>query len=194
MNYYAVKKGKNIGIYNTWDECKAQTMGYSGAIYKKFTNREEAENFISGDIQINEVEKCAENEIIAYVDGSYDNANKSFSYGVVLFDGNIFETYSKRFYNEDATMRNVSGEIEGAMCAMQKAIELGKDTLYLHYDYAGIENWALDSWKANKSGTIKYRNYYQEVKTKLKVVFIKVKAHSGVKYNEIVDKLAKEAK
>lgn len=33
---YAVKKGLVPGIYNTWDECKQQVNGYSGAEYKSF--------------------------------------------------------------------------------------------------------------------------------------------------------------
>lgn len=33
---YAVKKGLVPGIYNSWDECKAQVNGYSGAEYKSF--------------------------------------------------------------------------------------------------------------------------------------------------------------
>ena len=46
MNYYAVKKGRTPGIYMTWDDCKKQVMGHSGAVYKKFTSLQEAENFI----------------------------------------------------------------------------------------------------------------------------------------------------
>lgn len=204
MNYYAVKDGRVPGIYNTWDDCKKQVMGYSGAVYKKFSNIEDAKNFIDNEISEDrnlnkdskkeEVETCKENELIAYVDGSYRNTDKTFSYGAVLFNEDIYETYSKRFYDEDASMRNVSGEIKGAMCAMKKAIEHNKDILYIHYDYAGIENWALGNWKANKDGTMEYKKFYDSIKDKLKVKFIKVKAHSGVKYNEIVDKLAKEAK
>ena len=44
--FYAVKEGKKPGIYHTWDECKEQVNGYSGAVYKSFTNEEEAKAFI----------------------------------------------------------------------------------------------------------------------------------------------------
>ena len=44
--FYAVKEGKKTGIYHTWDECKEQVNGYSGAVYKSFTNEEEAKAFI----------------------------------------------------------------------------------------------------------------------------------------------------
>ncbi len=92
-------------------------------------------------------------------------------------------------------MRNVAGEIRGgAMVAMEKALAMGgKDTLYLHYDYMGIEKWAKGEWKANKYGTQEYRDYYNSIKNKLNVIFIKVLAHSGDKYNEEADALAKSA-
>lgn len=42
--YYAVKSGRQPGIYNTWDECKANTHGVH-AVYKKFATKEEADAF-----------------------------------------------------------------------------------------------------------------------------------------------------
>lgn len=41
--YYVVWSGKNTGIFETWDECKAQVNGVSGAKFKSFQSREEAE-------------------------------------------------------------------------------------------------------------------------------------------------------
>jgi ribonuclease HI len=46
MSFYAVAKGKQIGIFSTWDECKQQTSGFTGAVFKKFTTKAEAEQFI----------------------------------------------------------------------------------------------------------------------------------------------------
>ena len=194
--YYAVKKGKKPGIYENWPLCQEQVTGYSGAVYKKFKTEKEALDFLHDNEEKSEnkeITECSENEIIAYVDGSFRLEDRTFSYGVYLTDGKTEEMYSKRFYNEDSSMRNVSGEIRGAMKAMERAIELGKEKLYIHYDYRGIEDWALGNWKANKEGTKDYKNYYDSIKDRLDVSFVKVKAHSGVKYNEIADKLAKEA-
>lgn len=36
--YYAVRIGIKPGIYETWEECEAQTKGFSGAQYKSFGN------------------------------------------------------------------------------------------------------------------------------------------------------------
>ncbi|KAI8118958.1 ribonuclease H1 isoform X1 [Lucilia cuprina] len=46
MSFYAVAKGRKIGIYNTWPECEEQIKGYRGSRYKKFPTRSEAEEFI----------------------------------------------------------------------------------------------------------------------------------------------------
>lgn len=59
-------------------------------------------------------------EAKAYVDGSYDDVSKSYSYGMVIFDGGMERHFSKKFENDpNSDMRNVAGEIQGAMAAMQ---------------------------------------------------------------------------
>ena len=45
-NFYAVRIGRNPGIYSTWDECQEQVDKFSGAIFKKFKNLNEAKMFI----------------------------------------------------------------------------------------------------------------------------------------------------
>lgn len=44
--YYVVKSGHTPGIYQTWEECKKQVDGFSGATYKSFTNLSDAEVFM----------------------------------------------------------------------------------------------------------------------------------------------------
>jgi len=45
-NFYAVKRGHNVGIYYNWADCKAQTEGYSNPKYRKFSSMEDATNFL----------------------------------------------------------------------------------------------------------------------------------------------------
>jgi len=195
--YYAVKKGRKRGIYSTWSECEAQVKGYSGAVFKKFSTYEEALKFIDEveePLEDVHVSSLKENEMIAYVDGSFDKDSGSYSYGIVLFtkDGKS-EISSMEKDEKMKDMRNVAGEIRGAMVAMDKALKSGKDILYLYYDYIGIEKWAVGEWKANKYGTKMYKSYYDSIKDKFRVVFKKVTAHSGNEYNEEADRLARKA-
>lgn len=204
--YYAVKEGRNPGIYETWNECEREVKGFKGAKYKKFKSKKEALNFIEDNEDIknhhgmerdtyeHNLEELKDKEIIAYVDGSFSLEDFTYSYGVVLLSKDGKETFKAREDNRElAEMRNVSGELRGAMVAMELALERNMETLYLYYDYMGIEEWAKGNWKTNKSGTKAYKEYYDSLKDKLNVIFIKVLAHSGVKYNEEADQLAKEA-
>lgn len=41
--FYVVWKGHKPGIYNSWDECKTQINGFTGAVYKSFEDKTIAE-------------------------------------------------------------------------------------------------------------------------------------------------------
>lgn len=41
--YYAVLKGRKTGIFTSWADCEEQVKGVSGALYKAFTTRAEAD-------------------------------------------------------------------------------------------------------------------------------------------------------
>lgn len=46
MPFYAVAKGRAVGVYLTWPECQRQVTGFTGAKFKKFPTRQQAETFI----------------------------------------------------------------------------------------------------------------------------------------------------
>ena len=189
---YAVKNGRVPGIYLNWEECKVQVDGYSGAIYKSFSNADDALEYI-GAVKNKEAPEC---EVKAYVDGSYDVRTGDYSYGMVvlLSDGTTYQTYRAFSHdNEASSMRNVTGEIEGAKAAIDYAILHGYKSLAIYYDYEGIEKWCTGEWRCNKEATKQYKKYYDKATKSLVIHFIKVKGHSGNYYNEIADRLAKTA-
>ncbi len=189
--FYAVRKGFKTGIFNTWTECSKQISGFKGAEFKSFPTKEEAENFISGIKKEIEID---ENTIEAYVDGSYEHSIKKYGSGIVILKNK--EVIHKESFggkeSEYISMRNVAGEIKASEYAMNYCIKNNIPRLILYYDYQGIEKWCTGDWKANKQGTIEYRDFYNSVKNKLEVTFVKVAAHTGDTYNEMADKLAKE--
>ena len=202
--YYAVKVGRETGIFTSWDVCKAQVQGYSGAVYKGFATLEEAQAFLSGtgDSIVCEAADAAQDftqlpdgEMAAYVDGSFLLEQRRYAFGAVIF----YNGQEYRFSGSDndidlADMRNVAGEIMGAERAFSFALEQHAKVLHVFHDYEGIARWCTGEWQAKKTGTQAYRAAYLDAKAKgLEIVFHKVKGHSGDTYNELADHLAKSA-
>jgi viroplasmin and RNaseH domain-containing protein len=196
--YYAVRKGRRTGIFNSWNECRIQVDGYPGARFKSFMSRVEAEDYLndvpSNEEHSSEVLLSSPARADAYVDGSYNDKTGDFSYGAVIFHDGREYRFSEKFQDILLSrIRNVSGEIKGAEKAMQFCIENKIEELYIYHDYEGIAKWCNGQWEAKNEFTAKYRDYYLQVSKKVNVHFIKVRAHSGNKYNDIADELARNA-
>ena len=153
QKYYAVKSGYIPGIYKSWDDCKKQTDGFSGAIYKSFKQKEEAEAFLGSSTIIppkKEEENCL-SEAIAYVDGSCDDSQKAFAYGVVLFYNGIEKHFARKMSDGNLIdMRNVAGEIKAAECAMQFCLDHNIKSLDIYHDYEGIAKWCT-GWRESQN-------------------------------------------
>lgn len=197
--YYSVKKGKTPGVYNTWDECKSQVDGFSGAEYKSFGTLKEAQDYLNDnketkELKGNDINIVDNDELIAYVDGSYNDETKEFSYGMVLIHNGKEEYDSKKVSDTDlAEMRNVAGEIKGSEAAMRYAVENNYKKLVIYHDYEGISKWCTGEWRAKKDGTKAYQDYFNSIKDFVAIRFVKVLGHSNDKYNDMADELAKNA-
>ena len=189
MKYYAVKRGRNPGIYTSWDSCLKEVKGFSNASYKSFKKKEDAIAFMEDKKETIEVD---DETIIAYVDGSYNLKEKIYGAGVVYIskDGEeeLYESYTDDFYKH----RNVAGEVRASELAIKKALEEKREKIMIYHDYQGISSWANDEWKANNELTISYKNFVKEARKSLKIGFVKVKGHSNDKYNDWADRLAKK--
>ena len=202
---YAVRKGKITGIFYSWDECSASVNGYPGAEYKSFTTKEEANDYLGNSFtaQIEEEKKdqkntsssSTESTLTAYVDGSFDPSIGKYAFGCILLtpEGEIIRESGNGQDPESLAIRNVAGEMLGAMYAVQWAINHGYPSLTIYYDYEGIAKWAQGDWKAKNKRTQQYAEFMNGKKSYIQLSFQKVKAHSGDHYNEEVDKLAKSA-
>ena len=188
---YAVKKGRETGIFTDWDTCKKQVDGFPGAEYKSFADANEALVYLG----LANVETDNYNGIKAYVDGSFDQSTNRFSCGVVILNGESESiTLNKSFEDPGAaTHRNVAGEVMGSRMAIQYCLDNGISEIRIYHDYEGVAKWANNEWKANHALTQDYKAFVAEARKSIKIDFVKVKAHAGNKYNELADKLAKEA-
>lgn len=202
---YAVRKGHKTGLFNTWAECQKATAGYSGAEFRGFTEKEEALAFlnmettktVSGDKskEAAGVVEVPENMVIAYVDGSFEKSIGRYAFGCVLLtpDGQEIRESGSGSDPAGVAIRNVAGEMLGAMNAVKWAQENGYPAVEIRYDYEGVEKWVTGVWRAKTPLTSKYAVHMQEAGKKIQISFCKVAAHTGNHYNEEADQLAKSA-
>ena len=202
---YAVIKGHKTGLFNTWAECQKATAGYSGAEFRGFTGKEEALAFlnmettktVSGDKakEAAGVVEVPENMVIAYVDGSFEKSIGRYAFGCVLLtpDGQEIRESGSGSDPAGVAIRNVAGEMLGAMNAVKWAQENGYPAVEIRYDYEGVEKWVTGVWRAKTPLTSKYAVHMQEAGKKIQISFCKVAAHTGNHYNEEADQLAKSA-
>lgn len=185
--FYAVKQGRQPGIYTTWAECQKQTVGFKGAKFKGFVTKAEAEAYMNDE----EVLVAPVEGVVAYVDGSYFNGE--YSWGMAIYENNqlIFKSNGKGTSDEAAKLHNVAGEVAGAMEAVLWAEAQGIDHITICHDYVGISEWALGHWKTNTPLTAHYAAFMKERQNL--VTFVKVAGHTGVEGNELADRLAKAA-
>ncbi len=199
--YYAVAKGASgkTNIFTSWEACKKEVIGFKGALYKSFSTLQDAENYLNlhENSPINSFKSLGEvdNILRIYVDGSYSASKNEFSYGLAAVKNNevIFKDKGKGENEAAAALRNVSGEVLGAMKAVEFAINNEYSEIAIYFDYQGIESWALGTWKRNNIITQGYHEFMQDKMKKIKISFVKVKGHSGDEYNDLADSLAKSA-
>ncbi|MBO0474419.1 ribonuclease H family protein [Enterococcus ureasiticus] len=196
--YYAVKHGRKIGIFNSWGEAEKQVKNFSGASFKSFSTKEEAESFLGAGKKINsEVSNMIDtsDKIEAYVDGSFDSNTNIYGTGVVIIkNGKKIEEIFKQGNDERfISSYQIAGEIFGALEAILWVKREQLSHLIIYYDYEGIEKWATGAWNANKPISQYYVEAFKRASKGISVIFEKVKAHSGNYYNELADSLAKKA-
>ncbi len=199
--YYAVKKGHRTGIFDNWPECQSAISGYSSADYKGFATIEEAKRYLEGEGESALSDAPSDNtnimtdRLIAYVDGSYDDGLKKYAFGCVFLtpSGDIIKKSGNGENPASLAIRNVAGEMLGAMYAVRWAIANHYPEIEIRYDYEGIEKWVEGEWKAKNELTVKYAGAMNEWKDSIRIVFSKVAAHSNNKYNDMADELAKTA-
>lgn len=201
--YYAVKAGREPGIYETWAECQKQVIGYKGALFKSFPTKQEADTYLSGEAAVTAPVVAATADSRAelrngshydiYVDGSYDHRKRQYSWGFAAYrDDELIHTASGVGRDESAVAaRNVAGELEATMEAVTWAQTQDVAVITIHHDYSGISEWATGSWKTNNALT---QGYAAFIGSHLSWVrFHKVAGHTGVAGNELADRLAGEA-
>jgi len=137
--------------------------------------------------------ECA---IKLYTDGSYDKYTKRYAWAYVLIsnDNRLVDFDAGAESASDDNMWQVSGEIKGVVNGLTQADKLGYDSVNVDYDLVNLQKWGDDEWQAKNPETMNYKQFIGEMRDSgMKIVFTKIKSHTGNEFNEVCDMLAKRA-
>lgn len=176
MKFYAVKKGRVPGIYLNWEECQNNTKGFSGAVFKSFTVRDEAEKFIKDKVE----EKYDE---IAYTDGSFIKGSAGGAAVLVRENKVIMSSVGGNACHQT----NNRGELIGIILALTHT----KGLLKICSDSQYSINILSNGYKAKENIDLVLKA--QEAMNNRVIHFEYVPAHTGIRYNEMADSYAKES-
>ena len=199
MVYYAVAKGRTIGIFKTWSECQQSVKGFKNALFRKTETREEAEAFILP-------QEMMEPAYYVYTDGScIHNGYKNASAGIGIFFGpgdprNVSKTIEGKQTNNTAELTALVEVYSILEEDIQKGIPM---TIVSDSEYA-IRCVTSYGKKCETHGwpDIPNKNLVQRAfglyRDKPNVQFMHVNAHTGKKDvhsigNENADQLAGQA-
>jgi ATP-dependent DNA helicase PIF1 len=204
VSVYAVRKGRKVGIFLSWDEVKPLVEGYSRAEYKKFKSEVEAKKYLSEcSISINlklensSSDVCIRDDvsikrIIAYTNGSYEENEQICTYGIVLLDEQ--QTIVEKFAdivtsNEFTKSRNILGEVTAVIKSLEYASINGYQHISIYYGYEGLEKWYKGEWKTKRDISQFYVTNIRKY-SHIQIQFQKIESHTDNQFSEMAECLA----
>lgn len=211
--YYVVISGRIPGIYKTWKECQEQTHKFSGARFKSFTSKEDAEAYFnqgqpskkrkrdSDDAEDDQpsqkrLKTDQSNTMVIYTDGACRNngtPNAKAGYGVFFGDDDARNTFGRLEGREQTNNR-------AELTAIIKALEcLDKSVCVLiktdsNYSIDAVEKYTFVKNKSKLKNADLIEQLYKLVHSFATPVTLEhVDAHCGIYGNERADELSNRA-
>tara|TARA_B100001094_G_C17920246_1_gene665583 strand:+ start:57 stop:746 length:690 start_codon:yes stop_codon:yes gene_type:complete len=208
MSYYAVRYGKIPGIYTCWNTCKEQVLGFKGAVYKKFSDKIQAESFCKDttkriskkrtyknkQLKKKHIKKD-DNALYIFTDGSSINNGTKKSkagYGIYIPEPNEFSVKLSKKLPKGKT--NNYAELKAILEALKltdysnnqtenNKIIIVTDSMYsINCITQWYHSWIKKGWISSSGEKVKNKELIQEIKPlcdKYNVHFQHINSHTG---------------
>lgn len=162
--YYAVINGVQNGIYDNWNACEKNVTGYANAVFKGFSNKEDAKVFY---------ERCAPvapdkyelgpGKAKIFVAGIYET-RLHYASAIILLNSQKNVQKAEKIFTQPVLYgaKNGGGEIDMIMDLVDHVVACGCYDILVCYHYVGSHMWACGGWEANSFGAKEYAHKMQE--------------------------------
>ena len=207
MKYYAVKKGRQTGIFNSWSTCQQQVNGFKQAQFKSFKTKRAAQVWLD-DEALSHPPLNKTNSILLFTDGGSRNHGNHLGDHVHQNDKAAWAFLIHRNGHNVCGTGGEYGVTNNRMelMALKMALKvLGQRgwnnenilaTLDSRYVLDGIQknwlaNWQRNNWVTSSGEPVKNKKLWQEIAALLPhfphLYFQWTKGHANNKGNVIVD-------
>lgn len=94
---------------------------------------------------------------------------------------------------EKLKSRSIGAELEAVRKALEWAIKNKIKRVMIIHDFAGCGEWGNGTWRSNVPISKDYAEFVEKCREDMEIGFYLVKGHSGDKWNDYADNLAKKA-
>jgi viroplasmin and RNaseH domain-containing protein len=181
--WYAVRVGRETGLYTNWKECKSQVQQYPGALFKSFATPKEALAWLEEEEKQTETkESQVPNVIEVYTDGGWNGKQAA---SAIWFGDNHPLNRVETPPGEYPT--NQRAEIWAIKMALEatagQAVLIWTDSLY-------AKNCTLGHWQVRSNQDIYDRVFSLKQGRSVEIQYCP--AHSNIKGNESADAMCKQ--
>lgn len=183
------------GIYTTWKECQEHTKGYPNALFKSFDSEVLAEDYLKDDGNNSMIiQPTKPVDVQLYVDGSWNNRKNQYGWGFVLVvDGkSVSSGFGKGNNPKYLNQQQIGGEVVAVLQGLSRAVYKEYHHVEIVYDFSGIKEWPTGEWTTKSEIANAYVYHLKKYNKEIDITFKKVKSHSGNKFNDQADRLAKK--
>jgi len=214
QKYYAVRKGRQPGIYLDWESCKKQVEGFAGAQYKSFSTKDEAAQYMSGQAPTTAVpgkkvssatsnsQRIPEGHVVIYADGACSGNPGKGGYGAVVLRSDQRQELSAGFRRTTNNRMEILGCIAGLDAVEERSdVILYSDSRYVvdASTKGWAQTWRSRGWNRKVEGEL-VPALNSDLWARLldlcewhRVQFRWVRGHDGNVENERCDELARAA-
>jgi ribonuclease HI len=217
--FYAVARGRNVGIFSAWfgtSGAEAQIKGFAGARYKGFTNIDEARQWLEDARATGKPvkktdshpEKASDRKVenilesggfVIYTDGGCSRNPGPGGYGAVVLKDKTRKEISGGFRLTTNNRMELMACIAGLRALKSKsAIKLYSDSRYVVNGIAKgwAKKWRSNNWMRTKTEAAENYDLWKQLLELCEMhilEFVWVKGHAGNQENECCDRLATKA-
>jgi len=152
IKYYAVRKGRKVGVFTDWLEVLTLIDRFPKAEYKSFLSKEKALDYLKQSVSLNHNSiPQGINTHELYVFGGYEVLEKTSFYSALIINPKKEIVFQLGHHKQEEN--HIAGFHAELWAIVKGLLWLENQNIteaIIHYNYEGVQKWATKEWEAKQ--------------------------------------------